>query len=97
MWYFATLSPVSTTILGSLTYKDHVQCRSIAATAIFFVSGSITARIMHKDMQPSGTIVDWTLNTKGMELLSLQAIPLFFNLFIYALVGHLFSVAMLLF
>jgi hypothetical protein len=48
---------------------------------------------MHKDLQPSGTTVDWTLGTRGMELLALQAIPLFLNLFIYALVGHLFRVA----
>ena len=43
---------------------------------------------MHKDLQPSATIVDWTLGTRGMELLALQAIPLLLNLFIYALVGH---------
>lgn len=42
-------------------------------------------------MQPSTTIVDWTLGIRGIELLALQAIPLIFNLFIYALVGHFIS------
>ena len=65
----------------------------MAATATFFVAGLITARIMHKDSdpQPSATIVDWTLGTRGIELLALQAIPLFLNLLIYALVGYFIS------
>ena len=42
-------------------------------------------------MQPSATIVDWNLGTRGMELLALQVIPLFLNLLIYALVGHFLS------
>jgi hypothetical protein len=46
---------------------------------------------MHKDLQPSATIVDWTLGTRGMELLALQAIPIFLNLLIYALVGYFIS------
>jgi hypothetical protein len=50
---------------------------------------------MHKDnndLQPnSATSVDWTLGTRGMELLALQAIPLFINLLIYALVGYFIS------
>jgi hypothetical protein len=43
---------------------------------------------MHTDLQPSATVVDWTLGTRGMELLALQAIPLSLNLLIYALVGY---------
>ena len=46
---------------------------------------------MHKDLQPSAAIVDWTLGKRGVELLTLQAIPLLLNLFIYALVGHFIS------
>ena len=67
------------------------RSRSIAATATFFVVGLITARILHKDLQPSATVVDWTLGTKGMELLALQAIPLFLNFLIYALVSYFIS------
>lgn len=63
----------------------------MAATATFFVAGLITARIMHKDLQPSATVVDWTLGTRGMELLALQAIPLVLNLLIYALVDYFIS------
>ena len=93
MWYFTTLGTVSIMmpLLWSVTYKDHLLCRSIAATATFFAAGSITAGIMHKDLQPSATIVDWTLGTRGMDLLALQAIPLFLNLLIYALVSYLIS------
>lgn len=40
------------------------------------------------DLQPSATIVDWTLGTRGIKLLVLQAIPLSLNLLIYALVGY---------
>ena len=46
---------------------------------------------MHKDLQPSAAVVDWTLGTRGMELLALQAIPIFLNLLIYALVGYFIS------
>jgi hypothetical protein len=46
---------------------------------------------MHKDLQPSATVVDWTLGTRGMELLALQAIPLFLNFLIYALVSYFIS------
>lgn len=70
---------------GSVAYK---KCSSIAATATFFATGVITTRIMPEDLQPSTTIVDWTLGTRGIRLLALQAIPLFLNLWIYALVGY---------
>jgi hypothetical protein len=73
---------------ASVTYK---KCSSIAATATFFATGIITARIMSKDLEPSITIVDWTLGTRGTKLLALQAIPLFLNLWIYALVGYFIS------
>ena len=46
---------------------------------------------MYNDLEPSATSEDWTLGTRGMELLALQAIPLFLNLFIYALVGYFIS------
>jgi len=66
--------------------SSRLSARSIAATATFFVTGSITARFMYKDLEPSATPEDWTLGIRGMELLALQAIPLLLNLFIYALV-----------
>lgn len=57
----------------------------------FFVTGVITAKILHKDMQPSATVVDWTLGTRGIKLLALQVIPLSSNLLIYALVSLFIS------
>ncbi|KAF8798186.1 DUF395-domain-containing protein [Phlegmacium glaucopus] len=64
---------------------SRLSVRSIAATATFFVTGVITARILHGDLQPSATAVDWTLGNRGIKLLALQAIPLSLNLLIYAL------------
>jgi hypothetical protein len=46
---------------------------------------------MYKDMQPSATVVDWTLGTRGIELLALQAIPLLLNFLIYATAGRFIS------
>lgn len=44
---------------------------------------------MHEDLQPpSATVVDWTLGTRGINLLVLQTIPLFLNLLLYALVFY---------
>jgi len=64
---------------------SRLSVRSMAATATFFVTGVVTARILHKDMQPSATIVDWAFGIRAVKLLSLQAIPLSLNLLIYAL------------
>ena len=63
----------------------------MAATATFFVTGAMTAKFLHGDLQPSGTVVDWALDTRGIKLLALQAIPLCLNLLIYVLVSLFIS------
>jgi hypothetical protein len=48
---------------------------------------------MHEDLPPraTSTDIDWTLGARGIKLLAVQTIPLFFNLLIYALVGYSIS------
>ncbi|KAF9014011.1 hypothetical protein BDQ17DRAFT_1341905 [Cyathus striatus] len=48
--------------------------RSIAATATFFTTGVITARLVHVGL-PATTLSDWTLGANGINILALQALP----------------------
>ncbi|KAJ7285984.1 hypothetical protein C8J57DRAFT_654684 [Mycena rebaudengoi] len=57
--------------------------RSIAATATFFTTGVITARIFHRNFVPTQSF-DWSLGSTGKALLALQAVPLFISMFLYA-------------
>ncbi|RDB21290.1 hypothetical protein Hypma_011705 [Hypsizygus marmoreus] len=72
--------------LSSGCTSGHMICgisrfslRSIVATSTFFVTGVITANVLHRDLPPIGDM-DWTLGPSGKYLLALQAIPLAISL-----------------
>jgi len=56
--------------------------RSITATATFFSTGVITARLLHGNSLPIH-FFDWSLGTTGKALLAFQAIPFIVSTFLY--------------
>ncbi|KAJ6547688.1 hypothetical protein B0H19DRAFT_1266591 [Mycena capillaripes] len=56
--------------------------RSFTATATFFSTGVITARLLHGNSLPIRTF-DWSLGTAGTALLAFQAVPFFVSTFLY--------------
>ncbi|KAK7020514.1 Sulf-transp domain-containing protein [Favolaschia claudopus] len=61
--------------------------RSIAATATFFLTGTITAQILHggslhAQSLPTPTL-DWSLGSTGKVLLAFQAVPFLVSVFLY--------------
>lgn len=52
------------------------------ATAIFFITAVVTARVLHGDL-PAINTMDWTLGPNGNNLLLLQAVPLALSTFLY--------------
>jgi uncharacterized membrane protein YedE/YeeE len=50
--------------------------RSLAATATFFVTGVLTARVLHGSALPPTGTLDWTLGPDGKTFLLLQLVPL---------------------
>ncbi|KAJ7774966.1 hypothetical protein B0H16DRAFT_1672569 [Mycena metata] len=61
---------------------SRLSSRSITATATFFSTGVITARLLHGNSVPI-RIVDWSLGTTGKALLAFQAVPFFVSTFLY--------------
>lgn len=58
---------------------------SIIATATFFLTGVITARLLHNNL-PKTTSIDWTLGSSGKALLAFQGIPLILSTALYFMV-----------
>ncbi|KAK0459867.1 uncharacterized protein EV420DRAFT_1620349 [Desarmillaria tabescens] len=57
--------------------------RSIAATATFFSTAAVTARLLHgSKLGPSNPSWDWSLGSMGKKLIALQAIPLVISAFL---------------
>ncbi|KAJ7125482.1 hypothetical protein C8R43DRAFT_1075748 [Mycena crocata] len=56
--------------------------RSITATATFFSTGVITARLLHRNSLPIRSL-DWSLDTTGKALLVFQLVPFFVSTFLY--------------
>ncbi|KAF7338197.1 Sulf-transp domain-containing protein [Mycena venus] len=57
--------------------------RSIVATATFFSTGVITARLLHGNSLPGTHFFDWSLGTTGKALLAFQAVPFIVSTFLY--------------
>ncbi|PBK78323.1 hypothetical protein ARMSODRAFT_1010914 [Armillaria solidipes] len=58
--------------------------RSIAATATFFFTAAVTARLLHgSTLNASNPSWDWNLESTGKKLTALQAIPLMISAFLY--------------
>ncbi|KAJ6502436.1 hypothetical protein C8R45DRAFT_976630 [Mycena sanguinolenta] len=56
--------------------------RSIAATATFFTTGAVTARMLHGNSLPIQSF-DWSLGTTGKILLAFQAVALLISAMLY--------------
>ncbi|KAJ7109498.1 hypothetical protein C8R44DRAFT_802709 [Mycena epipterygia] len=56
--------------------------RSITATAVFFSTGVITARLLHGNSLPTH-LFDWSLDTTGKALLVFQAVPFILSALLY--------------
>ncbi|KAK0483785.1 hypothetical protein IW261DRAFT_981105 [Armillaria novae-zelandiae] len=58
--------------------------RSFAATATFFSTAAVTARLLHgSTLSVSNPSWDWNLGSAGKNLIALQAIPLMISVFLY--------------
>lgn len=62
---------------------------SIAATATFFLTGVLTALVLHQSDGPAAAPLDWTLGNSGANLLALQTIPFGVSAFLYKFVRTL--------
>ncbi|KAJ7500622.1 hypothetical protein B0H11DRAFT_1800540 [Mycena galericulata] len=66
---------------------SRLSIRSVIATATFFSTGVIAARLLHGNSIPT-QFFDWSLGTTGKALLSFQAAPLIVLAFLYIVTPH---------